>query len=138
MIHARIRKLRRGKIGCRWGLDSQRTTAAFTMGAEYVVAGKTQPRPILGSVALMVLGALVAGLRDLRFDAWGYLLVFASNASTALYLSMISRYGSRSSLNSFGASSQRRSLPSCARPLLSLSLSPHPAQSGRRQAPPVR
>jgi drug/metabolite transporter (DMT)-like permease len=119
-------------------LDSQRTTAAFTMGAEYVVAGKTRRRPILGSVALMVLGALVAGLRDLRFDAWGYLLVFASNASTALYLSMISRYGSRSSLNSFGASSQRRSLPSCARPLLSLSLSPHPAQSGRRQAPPVR
>ena len=63
----------------------------------------TQPPRILFAVALMVVGAIIAGLRDLRFDAWGYLLVFASNASTALYLSMISRYGKRSSLNSFGA-----------------------------------
>uniref|UniRef100_A0A7S0WKY0 Sugar phosphate transporter domain-containing protein n=1 Tax=Pyramimonas obovata TaxID=1411642 RepID=A0A7S0WKY0_9CHLO len=50
----------------------------------------------------MVLGAIVAGLRDFSFDAWGYFVVFASNGSTALYLATISRLGKRTSLNSFG------------------------------------
>eukprot|EP00240_Pyramimonas_obovata_P003640 CAMPEP_0118927404 /NCGR_PEP_ID=MMETSP1169-20130426/4883_1 /TAXON_ID=36882 /ORGANISM="Pyramimonas obovata, Strain CCMP722" /LENGTH=356 /DNA_ID=CAMNT_0006869151 /DNA_START=105 /DNA_END=1175 /DNA_ORIENTATION=+ len=80
----------------------RRTTAAFTMSAEFALTGKRQPPLILVSVSLMVLGAIVAGLRDFSFDAWGYFVVFASNGSTALYLATISRLGKRTSLNSFG------------------------------------
>jgi len=80
----------------------RRTTAAFTLTAEFLLTGKKQPPLIIASVALMVMGAVVASLRDFCFDAWGYLLVFASNCSTALYLATISRLGKKTSLNSFG------------------------------------
>jgi len=80
----------------------RRTTAVFTMAAEFALTGKRQPPKILASVGLMVLGAVVAGANDVSFDAHGYLLVFASNCATALYLGMISRYGKTSPLNSFG------------------------------------
>ena len=47
------------------------------------------------SVLVIVLGALVAGLRDLSFDAAAYSLVMLSNVTTAVYLTFISRYGQR-------------------------------------------
>ena len=46
------------------------------------------------SVGLIVLGAFVAGARDLSFDFYGYAVVFAANFTTAIYLATISRIGS--------------------------------------------
>lgn len=46
------------------------------------------------SVALIVLGAFVAGARDLSFDAYGYGMVFIANMTTAIYLATINRVGS--------------------------------------------
>ncbi|KAG6772814.1 hypothetical protein POTOM_024237 [Populus tomentosa] len=54
------------------------------------------------SVGLIVLGAFIAGARDLSFDFYGYAVVFAANFTTAIYLATISRIGKSSGLNSFG------------------------------------
>ena len=80
----------------------RRTTAAFTMGAEYFLAGTSQSAVEVRAVGLMVLGAFVAGLHDLEFSVVGYAYVFANNAATAAYLACIARYGRTSGLNSFG------------------------------------
>lgn len=47
----------------------RRTTAAFTMGAEYLLAGHKHPREICWSVIVMVIGAGIAGVGDFHFDA---------------------------------------------------------------------
>ena len=80
----------------------RKTTTAFTMAAEYVLQKRAQPRPIVASVGLMVAGALIAGSADLDFDLYGYSLVFASNVTTAVYLSTIARVKQSTGLNSFG------------------------------------
>lgn len=53
-------------------------------------------------MGIIVVGALLAGMRDLTFDLWGYSLVFASNLTTAVYLATIARLGKTTGLNSFG------------------------------------
>ncbi|CAI9096640.1 OLC1v1032832C1 [Oldenlandia corymbosa var. corymbosa] len=80
----------------------RRTTVVFTMIVEYILARQKYTPPIIGSVALIVFGAFVAGARDLSFDSYGYLVVFLSNISTAIYLATIARIGKSSGLNSFG------------------------------------
>eukprot|EP00850_Spirogloea_muscicola_P019827 SM000200S05817 [mRNA] locus=s200:5247:7658:- [translate_table: standard] len=80
----------------------RRTTVAFTMVMEYFIAGQRHSASILGSVCIIVLGALIAGTNDLSFDARGYLIVFLSNLTTAVYLATISRLGKSTGLNSFG------------------------------------
>ncbi|GFP83323.1 UDP-n-acetylglucosamine/UDP-glucose/gdp-mannose transporter [Phtheirospermum japonicum] len=80
----------------------RRTTVVFTMIVEYVLVRQRYTRPILGSVGLIVLGAFIAGARDLSFDSYGYLVVFLSNITTAIYLATIARIGKSSGLNSFG------------------------------------
>ncbi|PIN23970.1 Nucleotide-sugar transporter VRG4/SQV-7 [Handroanthus impetiginosus] len=80
----------------------RRTTVVFTMIVEYILVRQRHTRPILGSVALIVLGAFIAGARDLSFDSYGYLVVFLSNITTAIYLATIARIGKSSGLNSFG------------------------------------
>ncbi|KAH7574391.1 hypothetical protein JRO89_XS03G0290600 [Xanthoceras sorbifolium] len=54
------------------------------------------------SVGIIILGALIAGARDLSFDAYGYAVVFTANICTAIYLASIARIGKSSGLNSFG------------------------------------
>lgn len=44
-------------------------------------------------MALIILGAFIAGSRDLSFDSYGYLIVFLSNFTTAIYLATIARVG---------------------------------------------
>lgn len=44
-------------------------------------------------MALIVLGAFIAGSRDLSYDSYGYLVVFLSNFTTAIYLATIARIG---------------------------------------------
>ncbi|KAI3468015.1 hypothetical protein Pfo_024678 [Paulownia fortunei] len=80
----------------------RRTTVVFTMILEYILVRQRYTHPILGSVALIVLGAFIAGARDLSFDSSGYLVVFVSNIATAIYLTTIARIGESSGLNSFG------------------------------------
>ncbi|KAM7275882.1 hypothetical protein ACFE04_017748 [Oxalis oulophora] len=80
----------------------RRTTVVFTMIVEYILAGQRYTSSIIGSVGLIVLGAFVAGARDLSFEFYGYSIVFLSNIMTASYLATISRVGKSSGLNSFG------------------------------------
>ncbi|KAM1119498.1 hypothetical protein TB1_042921 [Malus domestica] len=80
----------------------RRTTVVFTMVMEYILAGQRYTSPIVRSVGVIVLGAFVAGSRDLSFDAYGYGVVFLSNITTAVYLATIARIGKSSGLNSFG------------------------------------
>ncbi|CAI0389230.1 unnamed protein product [Linum tenue] len=54
------------------------------------------------SVGIIILGAFVAGARDLSFDAYSYCVVFVANICTAIYLASIARIGKSSGLNSFG------------------------------------
>lgn len=80
----------------------RRTTVMFTMIVEYLLTRQKYTHPVVGSVALIVLGAFVAGARDLSFDAYGYGMVFIANMTTAIYLATINRVGKSSGLNSFG------------------------------------
>lgn len=80
----------------------RRTTVVFTMLVEFILVGQKYTRSIVGSVALIVLGAFTAGARDLSFDSYGYAVVFVSNITTAIYLATIARIGKSSGLNSFG------------------------------------
>ncbi|KMS95054.1 hypothetical protein BVRB_012950 [Beta vulgaris subsp. vulgaris] len=80
----------------------RRTTVVFTMVVEYILAKQKYTSSIFGSVGLIVLGAFIAGARDLSFDAYGYGVVFLANITTAIYLATIARIGKSSGLNSFG------------------------------------
>ncbi|PPD96595.1 hypothetical protein GOBAR_DD06408 [Gossypium barbadense] len=80
----------------------RRTTVVFTMIVEFLLAGQKYTSSIVGSVGLIVIGAFVAGARDLSFDFYGYAIVFLANISTAIYLATIARIGKSSGLNSFG------------------------------------
>lgn len=48
------------------------------------------------SVAIILLGAFVAGSHDMAFDSYGYLVVVLANISTAAYLTTIARIGTAS------------------------------------------
>lgn len=80
----------------------RRTTAAFTLAAEFVLTGHKNPPEIIASVLLMVIGALVAGARDLEFSLSGYALVICCNVATAVFLAMIARTAKDTNLNQFG------------------------------------
>ncbi|CAN0918302.1 UDP-N-acetylglucosamine transporter UGNT1 [Linum grandiflorum] len=72
----------------------RRTTVAFTMIVEYLLTGKKHSLPVIGSVGIIILGAFIAGARDLSFDAYSYAVVFVANICTAIYLASIARIGS--------------------------------------------
>ncbi|CAI9298385.1 unnamed protein product [Lactuca saligna] len=80
----------------------RRTTVAFTMIVEYVLARQKYSIYVIGSVGIIILGAFVAGARDLSFDSYAYTIVFSANICTAIYLASIARIGKSSGLNSFG------------------------------------
>lgn len=74
----------------------------FTMVMEYIFVGQKHSLYVVCSVAIIILGALVAGARDLSFDSYSYTVVFMSNICTAIYLASVARVGKSSGLNSFG------------------------------------
>lgn len=80
----------------------RRTTVFFTMIIEYTFLGQKYSRYVVTSVGIIVLGAFVAGSRDLSFNMQGYLVVILSNVTTAIYLATIAHFGKTSGLNSFG------------------------------------
>lgn len=51
-------------------------------------------------MGIIILGAFVAGARDLSFDVHAYTVVFISNICTAIYLASIARIGNRFSNSS--------------------------------------
>lgn len=44
-------------------------------------------------MGMIILGAVVAGARDLSFDTYSYAVVFIANICTAIYLAFIARIG---------------------------------------------
>ncbi|XP_062148941.1 UDP-N-acetylglucosamine transporter UGNT1-like [Alnus glutinosa] len=80
----------------------RRTTVAFTMIVEYLLTGKKHSPSVVNCVGIIILGAFVAGARDLSFDVYAYTVVFFSNICTAMYLASIARIGKSSGLNTFG------------------------------------
>ncbi|XP_010496777.2 PREDICTED: putative UDP-sugar transporter DDB_G0278631 [Camelina sativa] len=80
----------------------RRTTILFTMIMEYFLTGQKHSASIIFSVGIIILGAIIAGIRDLSFDGYGYGLVFTANICTATYLALIARIGKSSGLNIFG------------------------------------
>ncbi|CAL9222894.1 unnamed protein product [Arabidopsis halleri] len=80
----------------------RRTTIFFTMIMEYLLSGQKHSVLIIFSVGIIILGAIIAGIRDLSFDGYGYGLVFTANICTATYLALIARIGKSSGLNIFG------------------------------------
>ncbi|XP_057721692.1 UDP-N-acetylglucosamine transporter UGNT1 [Arachis stenosperma] len=80
----------------------RRTTVVFTMIVEFLLVQQRYSSSVIFSVGLIVFGALIAGVRDFSFDAYGYSVVFLANFTTAIYLATISRIGKTSGLNSFG------------------------------------
>ncbi|CAK9326555.1 unnamed protein product [Citrullus colocynthis] len=80
----------------------RRTTVAFTIIAEYLLTGQTHSPFVVASVGMIILGAVVAGSRDLSFDTYSYVVVFIANICTAVYLASIARIGKSSGLNTFG------------------------------------
>lgn len=72
----------------------RRTNTIFTLIAERIFIGNKPPPLVIASCAVIVFGALVAGYRDLRFDAIGYLAVFLQNCATTggtISMSMLSK-----------------------------------------------
>jgi len=69
----------------------RRTTIVMVMLEEYYLNGTTQSRAILASTVVMVLGAIIAAMKDLTFDPVSYLLLFLTNLATSLYTVFIAR-----------------------------------------------
>ncbi|KAK7281618.1 hypothetical protein RIF29_09763 [Crotalaria pallida] len=80
----------------------RRTSVAFTMIVEYFVSRKRHTTFVVGSVGIIIVGAFVAGARDLAFDAYGYSIIFLENMCKAIYLACVARVGKSSGLNIFG------------------------------------
>lgn len=61
----------------------RRLTTLFNVILQYVVFNQLKSRSVLLCIAMMVIGALVAGYGDLQYDLLGYVIVFGNNLTTA-------------------------------------------------------
>ena len=73
----------------------RRTTVLFVMVIEWLTLGKGSSWLVKLSVLVMVVGAVVAGWKDMRFDLTSYTIVFIYNGFTALYLVLINSISTR-------------------------------------------
>jgi solute carrier family 35 len=64
----------------------RRCTIVFVMVAQFLRTGDLYSQAVKGSVALMVIGSLVAGATDVTFNIRGYSLILLANISTSVYL----------------------------------------------------
>lgn len=71
------------------------------MIGEYYLLQKRESTSVQVSVYLMVAGAIIAGVYDLDFSVWGYILVTLNCIFTATYLLSIAKFG-KQGLNTFG------------------------------------
>jgi solute carrier family 35 len=63
----------------------RRLTIIFVMIEEYFYFGTIPTRPIVNSVIIMTIGALIAAWKDLTFDIVSYTWLFFTNVTTSLY-----------------------------------------------------
>ncbi|VDK69328.1 unnamed protein product [Litomosoides sigmodontis] len=61
----------------------RRFSILMTMLLEYIVLGVKATCAVKISVALMILGAVIAAIFDLTFDVWGYSMILTNNVCTA-------------------------------------------------------
>eukprot|EP00188_Purpureofilum_apyrenoidigerum_P003639 Plantae.Rhodophyta-Purpureofilum_apyrenoidigerum.ctg3868.p1 GENE.Plantae.Rhodophyta-Purpureofilum_apyrenoidigerum.ctg3868~~Plantae.Rhodophyta-Purpureofilum_apyrenoidigerum.ctg3868.p1 ORF type:complete len:304 (-),score=34.30 Plantae.Rhodophyta-Purpureofilum_apyrenoidigerum.ctg3868:149-1060(-) len=67
----------------------RRTSIIWVLFLEWYILGNKSSAPVAASVGVIVLGALVAGSKDLVFDLQGYIWSMAANLSTSLYIVFI-------------------------------------------------
>ncbi|GBG29937.1 GDP-mannose transporter [Hondaea fermentalgiana] len=78
------------------------TTNILVTAGDYFFYGREVSRPIVGSLLIMLFGAIMAGRSDLEFDPWGYFWAGANCCITAAYVLYMPRAMSDSKLNAFG------------------------------------
>jgi solute carrier family 35 protein len=61
----------------------RRTTTAFILLYEFISQGKIAEQGIRGSVAVICMGAILAGVESVRFDFLGFLITISNNMATA-------------------------------------------------------
>ncbi|GAM22881.1 hypothetical protein SAMD00019534_060560, partial [Acytostelium subglobosum LB1] len=69
----------------------KRLVAVIILVMEYFILKKISPTRVILSVCVMVLGAIVAGVTDLSFNAFGYTLVLTSCFFQATYLVFVKK-----------------------------------------------
>lgn len=80
----------------------RRTNALFTLAAEYLILQKVASPRVLGSVSVIVAGAIVAGYPTLNSDALGYAYTLGNNLMTAASMSVSKRWSDQTGLKAFG------------------------------------
>lgn len=80
----------------------RRFTTLIVIVGEAVYLKKFTPRDEAWSVYAMVIGAVIAGLGDLSFNAIGYFLCALNCVVTALYLVFIAKVKNETNLDTFG------------------------------------
>lgn len=76
-------------------------TALLVLLGEAVVLKKRAKPTVWASVAVMVMGGVIAGATDLTMSVPGYFCVAVCCCATAMYLVLIVRVGKRAGLDSF-------------------------------------
>lgn len=78
----------------------RRTTTVFTLLAEWIMLGRVQSLTVQGSVAVIVIGALIAGWESLQSDPLGIGYTLLNNVCTAASMSFVrAAPGGRGSLH---------------------------------------
>lgn len=80
----------------------KRLTIAVVMVLEYFLLKKVPSKAIVGTVAMMSVGAMLAGLGDVSFDPTGYVMAILSCVLQALYLVVVAKKEKELDLNTFG------------------------------------
>lgn len=80
----------------------RRTTTAFTLLGEYLILGRVASRQIQVSVAVIVLGTIVAGWETLSDEYLGYIFTLGNNILTAVYLNLSRRFSDETDIKGFG------------------------------------
>lgn len=76
----------------------RRMSVLFVLLGEWLVLHKTPSRRVVLSIAVAVVGTLIAGAADLSFDVVAYLIVLGANVCSSLFLIIIKRSASSDGL----------------------------------------
>ncbi|KAK9808798.1 hypothetical protein WJX72_003877 [[Myrmecia] bisecta] len=110
----------------------RRFTLMCTIILERVMMKKQHDRGTLGSVAVMIIGAMIAAASDLSFSLLGYAAVLGNDFLTALYLVMVKNTPATSGLTTTGLLFYNALL---SLPLLAVALAISPEPQGIRIYP---
>lgn len=83
-------------------LAIRRTNAAFTLVAEWVLLSKASTLPVVQSVCLIVLGAVITGWESLQSDWLGIVYTIGNNVFTAASMSLTKQFSDRTGVRGFG------------------------------------